>query len=1132
MSSNASPLRLLLVPALLACRSAGPEATTLAPSGPSAATRPVAAAQDLAPTKLLRFPDVHGDQVVFCHGGDLWSASVAEAAGGGGALARRLTAHPGQELFPKLSPDGRWIAFTGQYDGDEQVYVIPSTGGVPQQLTWYPSRGPLPQRWGFDNQVYGWTPDGERVLFRSTRAARGLTDTRLYTVARTGDLARALEVPVAGGGDLSPDGSKLVYSPLTRDFRTWKRYQGGWAQELFVFDRASHALTPVAPSVRTERDPMWIGDSIWFASDRDGTLNLYSWKVAGGGVEQRTHETTWDVRWPSRGDAGQIVFERAGELELYDTKSGTQRHLSIRVPDDGLNTRPGLVSAAGLIESVALSPKGERALFSARGEVFSAPVEHGAVRNLSRTPGAHERSAVWSPDGAQVAFLSDATGEEEIWLAPQDATAPPTQLTRGSSERRYGLVWSPDGQWIAFSDASGRIRLANAASGELVEVARDRGGNAGDYVWAPDSRWLAFSLSQENGFSTIALWNLEERVVHQVTSELFNSFEPVFAPDGKLLWFLSDRTYAPQLGEREWNYLACRMTGIFALALRKDVAHPFPPQSDEATVAKKDEKDEDEAKDKDKDKDDEDGDEESATPEPLVIDLDGLAERVCPVPVEADNLRGLSANEGHLFYVVTGAGYYGRESERENVLMAFSLEEREAKPLVEGAGGYALSADGKKLLARKDGQFQLYEAKAGAGDPKTVSTADLRALRDPRAEFAQIFGEVWRRYRDYFYVPNMHGYDWNALRAQYEPLLEHVAHRADLNYLLGEMVAELNVGHAYVSEGQWEIPERTPVALLGCDLEADAASGRYRIGRILPGQNEEERYRSPLREIGVDAREGDWILAIDGEPLTTADNPYRRLRDRADRPVVLTLSSAADGSAPRQVSVRPLTSEASLRYLDFVLSNRARVDALSGGRLAYLHVPDMGENGIREFIKWYYGQVRKDGLIVDDRDNGGGNVSQMLIERLRRTLLSTGFSRHSDFTDTYPSVVFTGPMVCILNEDSASDGDIFPWMFREAGLGKLIGKRSWGGVVGISGHGPLMDGGSVFVPEHGNNAADGSWAVEGHGVDPDIVVDNDATSILAGRDPQLEKAVEVLLAELPSKPAALPKRPEAPVKTK
>jgi tricorn protease len=1070
------------------------------------------AAPARAGTKLLRFPDIHKDRVAFCYGGDLW---VAPSSGG---VATRLTAHEGLELFPKFSPDGAWIAFTGQYDGDEQVYVIPAGGGVPKQLTWYPARGPLPARWGYDNQVYGWTPDGKAVLFRSLRDAYDLVGTRLFTVGLEGGLPVPLPMPVSGGGDLASDMQHAVYSPLTRDFRTWKRYEGGWAQDLYIFDFQTRALTPVAHSPRTERDPMWIGDQIWFASDRDGTLNLYDYDSGTQKVTQATHETQWDVRWPSKGESGEIVFELNGELRVLDTKSGKVTPIEISVPTDGVAMRPAHVAVGDSIESAGLSPKGERALIVARGDVFSVPIEKGATRNLTRTSGVHEREARWSPDGARIATISDRTGEEELWLLNQDGSGEPEQLTSSGQRRRQGPLWSPDGKSIALSDSTGALQCVEVASKSVREVARDKGGNVGDYSWSPDSRWLAFSLQDENGFRSIWIWSAEDGKLVRVTGELWNESEPCWDPSGNYLWYLSDREYAPQMNGLEWNITSNRTTGIFALALRKDVAHPFPPESDEVTLKKPEEK-------KEEPKSDE--------PKKVAIDFEGLAERVVRVPLEADNHSSLTANKEHLFCLRSGAFYYGRESERTTALMAFSLKERKASVLVEDAGGYSLSDDGSKLLVRSGAGFALYDASSkGKDSKKTISTAGLMADRVPHDEWVEAFHEVWRRFRDYFYVPNMHGYDWDALRQQYEGWLPYVAHRSDLNYVLGEMVAELNIGHAYVTGGDWVAPQRHAVALFGGRLALDSAAGRYKIAAIFRGQNEEESYRSPLTEVGVDAHVGDYVLAIDGQDLPASENPYRLLRDKADRPVEFLLNEKPVKEGARKVLWRPLRSETSLIYLDWVESRRAIVDKLSGGRIGYMHLPDMGAAGISEFGKWYYGQIRKEGLILDDRGNGGGNVSQIILERLRRTLLGTEYPRNSDYTGTYPQVVFSGPMACLLNEDSASDGDIFPWMFKAAKLGPTIGKRSWGGVVGITNHGPLIDGGSVNVPEFGHADANGQWAVEGHGVDPDIVVGNDPRSELEGRDPQLERALQEVLTAMQTRKAALPPRPPAPVKTK
>lgn len=1081
-----------------------------------------ASAPARAGTKLLRFPDIHKDRVAFCYGGDIW---VAPSSGG---TATRLTAHEGLELFPKFSPDGAWIAFTGQYDGDEQVYVIPSGGGVPRQLTWYPARGPLPARWGYDNQVYGWTPDGKGVLFRSMRDAFDLTGTRLCTVGLDGGLPVALPMPVSGGGDLAPDQQHAVYSPLTRDFRTWKRYQGGWAQDLYLFDFATSALTPVAHSPRTERDPMWIGERIWFASDRDGTLNLYSWDRATQAVTQATHETQWDVRWPSKGEDGEIVFELAGELRVFDTKSGKTTPIEITVPTDGVASRPSHVAVERWIEGFGLSPKAERALFVARGDVFSAPIEKGTTRNLTNSSSSHEREARWSPDGARIAYLSDRTGEDEVWIENQDGRGAPEQITKDGHCRRQGLYWSPDGKTLAFSDSTGTIFVVDVASKSVREVARDKGGNVGDYTWAPDSRFLAFSLQDENGYRSIWIWCADDSKLVRVTGEMWNESEPVWDPSGNYLWYLSDREFAPQLNLLEWNISTNRTTGLYALALRKDVAHPFPPESDEVTLEKKEAKKDGEEKKDEAKKDEVKKDE----PKKLVIDFDGLAARAVRVPIEADNYSSLSANKENLFFLRSGASFYGREGERSTDLVAYSIKERKPTTLAEDVQLYTLCEDGSKLLVRAGG-FALYDASAkGRDSRKAVSTAGLAADRVPHDEWVECFQEVWRRYRDYFYVPNMHGYDWSALRKQYEGWLPWVAHRSDLNYVLGEMVAELNVGHAYVTGGDWDAPQRHAVALFGGRLELDRSAGRYKLARILRGQNEEEKYRSPLTEVGVDARLGDYVLEIDGQDLAANENPYRLLRDKADRPVEFLLNDKPVKEGARKVLWRPLRSEADLFYFDWVESRRAIVDKLSGGRIGYMHIPDMGAEGISEFCKWYYGQIRKDGLILDDRGNGGGNVSQIILERLRRTLLGTEYPRNSEYAGTYPQVVFNGPMACLLNEDSASDGDIFPWMFKAAKLGPVIGKRSWGGVVGITDHGPLIDGGGVNVPEFGHADGSGQWAVEGHGVDPDIVVENDPRSTLSGRDPQLERAIEEVQKALATRKPALPPRPPAPVKTK
>jgi tricorn protease len=771
----------------------------------------------------------------------------------------------------------------------------------------------------------------------------------------------------------------------------------------------------------------------------------------------------------------------------------------------------------------------------ARGDVFTAPIENGPTRNLTRSSDAHDKGAAWSPDGKTIAFISDMDGEEEIYVVAQDGSSAPQQLTDGGTAMRYSPLWSPDGKRLAFSDKDGKLYVLGVESKKPEEIADEERGQIRDYAWSPHGGHLAFSMSDPTGLRSIYVWTVDGARLTRVTGEMFSEYGPTWGPEGDYLYYLSDREYAPQISSIEWNFAGDRTTGMFAVALREDVKQPFPPESDEVEIDDGEDTEENgESPDKDKSKKDEGEDKDAEEPEhePIGIDFEGLAQRVAAVPVPADNYTGLSAIDGHLLYVRTGPFYYGRESDVRPSIQIFSFEDREAKPLAENISGYSVSADGSKLLVRQNGAFKLFDAKPGSADSaKEVSTSGLQVDRVPAEEWAQIFDEVWRRFRDFFYVSNMHGYDWKALGDRYRPLLEHVAHRSDLNYVIGEMIAELNVSHAYITGGDYEVPDRPQVALPGARFELDRRADRYRIVEIFDGQNEEDRYRSPLTEVGVDVRVGDYLLAIDGAQLRGTDNPYRMLRHRAGRAVELTVNDKPQADGARKATYRPITSETSLMYLEMVEANRAKVDEASGGSVGYIHIPDMGSNGVREFIKWFYPQIRKAGLVVDVRNNGGGNVSQMLIERLRRELLGTRFSRTSDTPGTYPASLFHGHLACILDEDSASDGDIFPHMFRQAGLGPLIGKRSWGGVIGITNRGPLIDGGGVNVPEFGTNAPDGSWVIEGHGVEPDIEVDNDPDALLEGRDPQLERAIEEVLKRIREDPRRLPVRPPDPVKT-
>jgi len=815
-----------------------------------------------ADTRLLRFPDLHGDTVVFTYAGDLWLADTD------GANVRRLTSHPGQELFARFSPDGRHIAFTGQYDGGEQVYVVPVTGGEPKRLTWYTSEGPLPARWGYDHQVYGWTPDGEAVLFRSLREGFSLTDSRLYTVKTSGGLPEALPMVVSGAGALSPDGDRVLFSPLFRDFRTWKRYEGGWAQDLFVFELDGSGSRNITKHVRTDRDPMWMPEGIFFVSDRDDYLNIYAFDENSGQTRQLTSYEGRDVRWASDDGSHRIVYELDGALHILDVRTGDDRALTISVPADTGFELGELVKVAGNLEAFDISPNGERVVVAARGEVFSVPVEHGVSRNLTNSVGAHEREVAWSPKGDRVAWISDASGEEEIYIADHLGQAAATRVTSDSSTRLYSPVFSPDGSKIAYGDSEARIFVVDSDGRNKRQVADDPGFPQHDYSWSPDSRWLAYSMEDENGYRSLHIWDSDSEKSRRITGEMFSEYNPVFAPGGGQLYFLSDRMFAPQIDLLEWNYANNRQTGVYTMLLTPSAENPFAPRNQEGLP----------------EKESDEGDKKPDAGAPKVeIEFDGLASRVARAPIDFDNLGGLSVTGEHLVFVGGPAFFYGRDIEPGAQLRAYSFEDREVFNIADKVDGYALATGANQVVVIQEGALNRFDIQKDEQQAKKVDLDGLTARRVRAVEYEQIFDEVWRRFRDHFYVENMHGYDWAALREQYRPWLEHVGHRSDLNYLIGEMIAELSVGHAYVEGGDYDLPKRHEVALPGAEFELDAAADRYRIVEILPGHNEEDQYRSPLTEIGVD------VEAIRAESDTTrnSETVKRMVRSVGRRKLVI-----------------------------------------------------------------------------------------------------------------------------------------------------------------------------------------------------------------------------------------------------
>jgi len=1054
-------------------------------------------------TRLLRYPDIEGDTIVFVYAGDVWTV------GAEGGTARRLTSHEGLELFPKLSPDGRWVAFTGEYSGTPQVYVIPIEGGQPRQLTFHNDVGPLPARGGVDNRVVDWTPDGEHILYLPHRAPWSERIGVPYTVPAAGGMPEPLGPPRGGGGAFSPDGTKLVYTPIDREFRTWKRYHGGQAQDVWIYDLEQVSARRLTNYTGTDNQPVWVGDTIYFASDRTDKLNLYALSPdAPEGAEPRqvTHHETWDVLWPSAG-TNAVVYEAGGWIWRFDPATETTAPVPIHVYGDFKGTLPVYVNVKDTIQGGDVSPSGARALFDARGDLYTAPAKEGEIRNLTRSQGVRERDPAWSPDGAQVAYWSDRTGEYELYVRPADGTGDERRLTTdGASEPtwRFGAAWSPDSKKLAWGDRKARLRVIDVASGAITDADHDPNNDINDYRWSPDSRWLAYTKTGDNQLGSVWVYSMEEGKAYRLTGEDTHEMSPAWDPKGRYLYFLSNRDFNLTFSGWEFDFLYTDPTRVY-VGLLTDGADPlFLPESDEEPTGNGDEKATNGA--------DKNGDKAELRVE---IEPEGFDRRVRAIP-------GDPGNYGTLYGVASGVLYLEAGPQGgPGKLQLFDLEAEEEKTILDGVAAYQLAAGGEKVgyVAFGPGGATYGIAPIQPGQKVDDTKLDLSGLQmkvDPKAEWRQEFVDAWRILRDWFYDPGMHGLPWQAMRAQYEPLVEHLAHRSDLDYLLGELGGEVSAGHVYVQPSSgWQV-ERRENALLGAEFAADP-SGYFRIETIYPGESWHDDFRSPLTEPGVDVAEGDLVLAVDGVSTEGVDNIYRLLENKADRVITLEVASSASGDDTRTVRVRPITRDTNLRYLDWVESRQRYVEEASGGRIGYIHLPNTAVEGSRELWKGFYAQANKDALILDDRYNGGGFIPFGMIELLERPLMSY-WARRNVSPFTTPGFVHRGPKVALANGNAGSGGDAFPYYFRQRGLGPVIGTRTWGGLIGVSGNPGLADGGLVTVPTFRFIDLEGMWAVEGIGVEPDIEVIDRPDLVAKGIDPSLDKAIEVLLEELEKNP--------------
>ncbi|HKX00095.1 MAG TPA: PDZ domain-containing protein [Bryobacteraceae bacterium] len=1071
---------------------------------------------------LLRKPALSNTQIVFSYAGDLWSVPRE------GGHARRLTTSAGVETDPIFSPDGTKIAFTGEYDGNVDVFVMPASGGMPKRLTYHP--GP--------DVAVGWTSDGKRVLFKSNRASPA-DGGRLYTMPVAGGFPEEIPLPIAEEGSYSPDGSHVAYVPLFQWQAAWKRYRGGQTRKIWIADLADSSVVPIPRENSNDFNPMWVGDRIYFLSDRNGPVSLYGYDTRSKNVKQLIENHGLDFKSASAGP-GAIVYEQFGSLHLYDLKTGKARPVEVQLEADITELRPHFVSVGKRLDDADVSPNGARAVFAARGEIITVPAEKGDARNLTTTVAINERSPVWAPDGKTIAYFSDESGEYALHLRDQSGMGEVKKLSLGDKPAFYhSPVWSPDSKKIAYLDNHIGLWYIDLAEKKPVLVDRDYYYSGSELTpsWSPDSKWLAYAKTLKSHMSAVYLYSLSDAKSTQVTDGMSEARFPVFDKDGKYLYFTAS-TDSGLAMEQDIHSIGRRVTrSVYLMVLSKDQTSPLAPESDDEKAA--DEKKKDEAgKDAEKTEATKDDKEKDKTKPPVVvkIDFDNIGQRILALPLPPLRYIGLQAGKAGVLLAIE-APQRGGEGPPVFTVHRFDLSKRKSDVVIGGVRTFQVSLSGEKMLYRQgdrwfiaalrpiaDGHDEPPPAPNGHSE-KALKTEDIEVRVDPRAEWNQMYHEVWRIERDFFYDPNYHGLDLKTAEKQYEPYLQDVSSRRDLNYLFTEMLGEMTVGHMFVGGGDNPEVKRIQTGLLGADYKIE--NGRYRFTRIFNGENWNPELKAPLTQPGINAVAGEYLLAVNGRDLRASDNIYSFFEETAGKSVVIKIGPDPSGANAREVTVVPVPNEANLRHLSWIEDNRRKVDQMTGGRVAYLHMPDTAFGGYTNFNRYFFAQVGKEAVIIDERFNHGGALATDIIEYLKRPMMSlVTFRDGADLVQ--PQGAIFGPKVMIVNEFAGSGGDAMPWYFHRFGVGKLVGKRTWGGLVGIFGFPELMDGGRVTAPNAAVWNPDGEFDVENRGIPPDIDVELDPAALRKGHDVQLETAVQVVLEELNQHPVTQPKRPSYP----